>query len=145
MFRGCEPTAALYAFEDTSVRLDMTVDVSEDAVNSELWTIQPGVLIPLSQHVTRRIVWDWGACLFLKRWGAYPKRWCMDATCISCSAQGLGSEFSWPPCLQQRYGLLGEEETHGGIREVYRDLADIICKHFCYNRPNRYHVDSRSL
>src|SRR6185503_20906476 len=63
----------------------MTADVSEYAVNRKLGTIPPGLLVSSSQHNTRRIGWERGACLFLKRWGAYPERWCSGSWSSSCS------------------------------------------------------------
>src|SRR5437868_4030414 len=75
MLRSGELTPTLQAFQHAPVRLNMTADVSKHAVNSKLGTIPPGLLV--RQHDTRRIDWVRGACLFLKRWVAYLKRWCI--------------------------------------------------------------------
>ena len=126
MLRGGELTPILQAFEYAPVRLNMSADVSEHAVNRKLRTIRPGLLVPLSQHDTRRIVWERGACLFLKRWGAYPKRWCSGRWSYSCSIP-----------RQVVRGYLWKKNRERGIREPYRDLAHVIHQCFCYNRPNR--------
>jgi len=42
---------------------------------SKLRTLPQVLLFPLSHHVMRRIVWERGAWLFLRRWGTYPKWW----------------------------------------------------------------------
>src|SRR6476660_7636349 len=104
----------------------MITDVSEHAVNRKLRTIPPGLLVPLSQHDTRRIVWERGACLFLKRWGAYPKRWCSGRWSSSCSIP------------RQVLVYRSKKNSERGMREAYRDLAHVIHQRFCYNRASRH-------
>ena len=59
----------LYAFEHAPVRLKLPVYGREHAVNRKLRTIPRD----LSHHGICRVVWERGAWLFLKRWGALTR------------------------------------------------------------------------
>src|SRR6185295_2641257 len=103
----------------------MTADVSEYAVNRKLGTIPPGLLV--RQHDTCRIERARGACLFLKRWGAYPKRWCIGH-CPNLLSRSKSKKLLFlvfiPP--RQVMGYLSKRNRQRGMREAYRDLAHII-------------------
>ena len=58
------------AFENTPVRLKLGTFARKHAINSNLRTRPPGLLCSLSHHVRRKIVWEVGAWLFLRRWGS---------------------------------------------------------------------------
>ncbi len=81
----------------------------------------------------RRIVWERGAWLFLKRWGGLPEM-VVYGSGIPAAAYPAESHFGYEG--RKMRGYSAKEIFSGGIRAAYRDLAHIRHEALLLQSPN---------